>query len=71
MYKKINDRDFVKILDNAVDGDITAIYEIIDIYDGLILKNSMIGGRFNQECRDYIEDRIITEIKKFKKIKKI
>ena len=71
MYKKINDRDFAKILDKAVDGDITAIYEIIDIYEGLILKNSMIDGRFNQECRDYIEDGIITKIKKFKKIKKI
>lgn len=71
MYRRISDKEFVEILDKAVDGDIKAIYEIIDIYDGLILKNSIVHGVFNQECRDYIEDRIIKEIKKFKKIKEI
>ena len=71
MYKKISDKEFVIILDKAVNGDINAIYQIIDIYDELIRRNSMINGRFNQDCRDYIEEKIIKEITKFKKIKKI
>lgn len=68
MFKGISNRDFAKVLQKAVSGDIEATYKIIDIYDGLILKNSTINGKYNQECRDYIEDRIIKEIKKFKKI---
>lgn len=68
MFKRISDREFAEILQKAVSGDIEATYKIIDIYDGLILKNSTINGKYSQECRDYIEDRIIKEIKKFKKI---
>ena len=68
MFKGISNRDFAKVLQKSVSGDIEATYKIIDIYDGLILKNSTINGKYNQECRDYIEDRIIKEIKKFKKI---
>ena len=68
MYKKISNREFAEILQKAVKGDINAIYQIIEIYEGLILKNSTFDGLYNQECRDYIEDKIIKEIKKFKKI---
>ena len=68
MYKRISDKDFANTLQKAVAGDVKAIFKIIDIYDGLILKHSTIDGAYNQECRDYIEDRIIKEIKKFKKI---
>lgn len=68
MFKRISDREFAEILQKAVNGDINATYKIIDIYDGLILKNSTIEGKYSQECRDYIEDKIIKEIKKFKKI---
>lgn len=68
MNKEITNREFVKILKQAVDADISAIYKIIDIYAGAIVKNSTINGRYNQECRDYIEEKIIKNIKKFKKI---
>ena len=68
MYKEVNDREFVKTLDKAVKGDINAVYEIIDIYDGLIFRHSIINGVYNQECRDYLEDKIIEKIKNFKKI---
>ncbi len=68
MFKRISDREFVEILQKAVSGNIEATYKMIDIYDGLILKKSIKNGKYSQECRDYIEDRIIKEIKKFKKI---
>ena len=68
MYKNITDKEFVKILQNAVNGNIEEIYKIIEIYEGLILKHSVVNGTYNQECRDYTEDRIIKEIKKFRKI---
>ena len=65
MYKKISNREFAEILQKAVKGNINAIYQIIEIYEGLILINSTFDGIYNQECRDYIEDKIIKEIKKF------
>ena len=39
---------------------ITGIENYID-------KNCYINGCFNQECKDYVIDRLLIEIKKFKK----
>lgn len=56
MYKRMSDREFAIILQKVFAGNINAIYQIIDIYDGLILKYSTVNGTYNQECRDYIEN---------------
>ena len=68
MKNKISDKEFITILEKAVNGDIENIYKIIKIFEGTIINNSIINGRYNQECRDYIEDKIIEQIQKFKKI---
>lgn len=66
--QKISDREFVKILKSAIQGNLNDTYKIIEMYKGLIVNNAMIDGKFNQECKDYIEEQIIKKLKKFKKI---
>lgn len=68
MINEINNKDFVKILAKAIRGDQQSIYQIIEIYEPLINKNARINGVFNQECKDYIVDKIIKNIKIFKKL---
>lgn len=68
MRKNISNKEFAKILKKATEGKIEYIYKIIEIYEGAIVNNATINGVYNQECRDYIEEQIIKNIKKFKKI---
>lgn len=66
MNKKISNIRFFRTLYKAISGDITNTFKIIKIYEGLIVDNSIINGSYNQDCRDYIEDKMIEQIKKFK-----
>jgi len=61
------DDEFVLLLIKAKLGDIQATYQIIQMYAGLIQKNSYINGKFDEDCRAYIESKLIKSIKKFKK----
>ena len=47
-------------------NDKSAIYEIIKLYENLIIKNSFINGRFDEDCRAYIEYCLIQAINNFK-----
>ena len=58
--------DFPLLLQKATGNDISAIYEIMQAYESLIIKNSYINGRFDEDCRAYIELKLITAIKNFK-----
>lgn len=42
--------------------------DIILEFENLINKESMINGVFNQECKDYIIDNLLKQIKKFQEI---
>lgn len=64
----MDDKEFDKILKKAVSGDIEAVYKIIKEYEGVIIKNSIINGVFDEECKSTIEAKIIENIKKFRKI---
>jgi len=44
----------------------SALYEIIQMYEKLIIKNSFVNGRFDEDCKAYIENNLIISIKKFK-----
>lgn len=68
MKEEISNREFAVILKKAKTGDMESIYKIIKLYEGAIVNESIIKGRYSQECRDYIEECIIKDIKKFKKI---
>jgi len=64
----MKDDEFVLLLIKSKLGDNQAIHQIIQMYAGLIYKNSYINGKFDEDCRAYIESRLVAEIKKFKKV---
>lgn len=53
----------------ATEGDTKATFEIILMFENLINKEAKINGMFSQDCKDYIIDNLIKNIKNFKKIK--
>lgn len=63
----MNDKEFDETLKKAISGDMDATYKIIKEYEGLIIKNSIINGIFDEECKAVIEAKLIENIKKFKK----
>lgn len=68
MYPNISTEELARKIRLAVEGDTKSIFDIILQFQFLIIKESYINGKFSQDCKDYIEDKIFSEIKKFKKI---
>ena len=62
----MNDEKFVLLLKNAVAGDDDSLFQIIKLYEKLMLKNSFVNGKFDEDCKAYIESNLIIAIKKFK-----
>lgn len=62
----MDDKEFVYVLRKAISGDMNAIYRIIKEFEGLIVKNSIVNGNFDEDCKAVIEAKIIESIKKFK-----
>ena len=57
-----------KLIKNAVAGDLKSTFEIIVEFENLINEECYIDGKFNNECRDYVVDNLLKNIKNFKKI---
>ena len=68
---EMNNKELFEIIEKAVNGDIKAKFDIIIIFESLIKSKAYIKGNFNQECKDYIEDKVFEYIERFKKIKEI
>ena len=68
---EMNNKELFEIIEKAVNGDIKAKFEIIIIFESLIKSKAYIKGKFNQECKDYIKDKVFEYIERFKKIKEI
>lgn len=62
------DKLLYKLIKQAKNENMKATFEIILMFEKYIDKNCYINGKFSQECKDYIFDRLLEEIKKFKKI---
>ena len=63
----MKNRELVDLIIKAKENDIEATFKIILEFEDLINKESMINGIVNQECKDYIVDKLLKKIKKFKK----
>ena len=55
----MNDEDFILFLERANEEVESALYGIIQQYEGLIIKNSFVNGRYDEDCRVYIESILI------------
>ena len=64
----MKNRELVDLIIKAKKNDVKATFDIILELESLISKESMINGVFNQECKDYIIDNLLKQIKKFKEI---
>lgn len=71
MKIEVNNNELFEIIEKAVNGDTKAKFEILILFEPLINSESYIRGKFNQECKDYIEDKLFESIEKFKAIKEI
>lgn len=66
-----NNKELFEIIEKAVNGDVKSKFEILILFDPLIKSESYIKGKFNQDCKDYIEDNLFESIEKFRTIKEI
>lgn len=57
-----------ELIKKAKNGNTKATFEIILMFEKYIDKHCYINGCFNQDCKDYVIDKLYIEIKKFKKI---
>ena len=62
------DKKLYDLLLLAKQGNTRATFEIILMFEKYIDKHCYIKGCFNQECKDFIIDKLFDEIKNFKKI---
>ncbi len=62
----MSNKELYEVIKKAVNGNMKAKFEIILEFDELITKNSNKLGKYSEDCRDYIEDRILKAIENFK-----
>lgn len=71
MEIEMSNRELFEIIEKAVNGNVKSKFEILILFDPLIKNQSYIRGKFNQDCKEYIEDRLFESIEKFRTIKEI
>lgn len=57
--------EFRALLQLAISGERTAVEALISLYMPLINRYSVIGGKFDDDCRQYILLHIVISLKKF------
>ena len=71
MKIETSNKELFEIIEKAVNGNVKSKFEILILFDPLIKNQSYIRGKFNQDCKEYIEDRLFESIEKFRTIKEI
>ena len=66
----MNDKIFIEILKEAINGNDKAIETIIEEYGNLINKYACRDNKMYEDCKQYIKCKIVQKIKEFKNIKK-
>lgn len=64
----MEDKEFVKVLSKAMQGDSKSIIKIINEYNNLILKYSKVNGIIDEDCVSTIKLEILKAIPKFKNL---
>lgn len=62
----MNDECFKTLLEQAISGNREAIEGILLLYEPLIINNSIVNGKFDEDLKQYISLHIIKNISKFK-----
>jgi DNA primase large subunit len=62
----MSDKEFITLLQKAVENNENAIIQVIRMYENLIFGNSLLNGRYDADCKGYIESCLISAIRNFK-----
>lgn len=62
----MRENDFHEVLSKAIIGDQSSLRIIFDLYMPLINKHSVIDGKIDEDCKQYILIKIALKISKFK-----
>ena len=63
----MDNKKIFELIKKSKENDMKAVFELIMTFEDLINKEYLVNGRFNQECKDYIIDNLLKQIKNFKK----
>ena len=64
--KQMTKSEFAEILTRATEGDHAALDKIFELYMPFIDKHSVVGGRFDEDCKQYIMFQVALQITRFK-----
>ncbi len=62
----MTEQEFKEVIHRAKNGDFNALEEILKLYEPMINKHSYILGKMDEDLRQYILLRVVTDIKRFK-----
>ena len=57
---------FEQLLRNAKQGDTTALEQLLEIYQPMLIKNSYVFGRFSSDCYQTLVERFLIAVRCFK-----
>ena len=67
----MKNKSFTEIIHLAQNGNCDAQDELLRQFEGLIDRNCFVDGVFDYDCRQYIMQKIIRQLPKFRGEKKI
>jgi hypothetical protein len=62
----MDNKEFAELLERALSGDNDALQSVLDEYAPLFRSRSVINGKFDEDCYQYILLRAIEMTRKFK-----
>lgn len=65
------DIELFKLIDLASNGNKKAKWEIVWKFDSLIKSSSLVNGKFDEQCQEYIVEAIFKSVEKFNTLEKI
>ena len=61
----MQDEKFITLLQRACGDDEAEIYEVIQMYEPLLLRHCFVNGIYDKDCEAYIRVNIIAAMRKF------
>lgn len=62
----MNDSELREIVECAQDGDCAAVHKILEKFKPILLKNSFVNGKFDDDCFQELNIKLIKCITNFK-----
>lgn len=70
MVDEVKGKELVTLIAKSKEGDKEALNTIISMFQNLIVKNSYINGKLDEDCVQELKIELIKSIKRFEFIEK-